>query len=554
MAGDGVRVGRARAKISYRLWNAVACPTPLRAIIAAIAAATISASTSAADTLAASARSVLETHCARCHQAGRLENPPAKGNLGNILDLDALRAREDLIVPADPDASRLYQIMLARHRPLSVFFGPVPGPTAPEIGAVRDWLSAQPAAADACAGKSRVTLSGIKNDMAAWRKVFEPDATKPLRFISLANLHNLCRSDAQLAAYRQAVAILLARLTRHTISGLDTVGDDSVLLAFRPDDLGLTAEAWDLRAGPGDPLPDVVDAEVLAARALSAGTMAATVTAPAPVAGTIARANASPTETALIDGLDPVDALALEHTRRVLPARAAAELHLSVDQLRDRIRFLSEDEAIPGVRLFQSGLPRAEWETLKAHIAGRQRPKPIETTATQAAMDLHLALWTETTTYKAGDILTLYALPSADCHLTIVAVEAGGLATVLFPNDTATDNKIKGGTTLQLPPPSAPFQFRLDKPGRHGLVAICNAVAKRPQGIGHDFERQRFTVLGDWRTFLIETAEREAAYQKTQDDLRKFRTGAGRAETLEEQIPLGTDAETRAAISLDVAP
>lgn len=529
----------------------------------ALATATQITAATAASAPAETARAVLETHCARCHQAGRLENPPAKGNLGNILDLDAMTAREDLIVPADPDASRLYQIMLARHRPQSVFFGPLPGPTATEIGTVRDWLSTLPVSADTCSGKSRVSLSDIKRDMAAWRKVFESDATKPLRFISLANLHNLCRSDAQLAAYRQAVAILLARLTRHTISGLDTVGDASVLLAFRPDDLGLTAEAWDLRAGRGDPLPDVVDAEVLAARALSAGTMAATVQiqtpAPTPASGTIARANAAPSGTPLIDGplidgLDPVDALALEHTRRVLPARAAAELDLSLDQLRDRIRLLSEDEAIPGVRLFQSGLPRTEWEALKAHIAGRQRPKPIETTAAQTATDLHLALWTDTTTYKAGDILTLYALPSADCHLTIVAVEAGGLATVLFPNDTTTDNKIKGGTTLQLPPPGAPFQFRLDKLGRHGLVAVCNAVAKRPQGIGHDFERQRFTVLGDWRTFLIETAEREAAYQKTQEDLRRFRTGAGRAETLEEQIPLGTDAETRAAISLDVTP
>jgi hypothetical protein len=273
-----------------------------------------------------------------------------------------------------------------------------------------------------------------------------------------------------------------------------------------------------------------------------------------PAGSPIASANAAMPGTQLIDGLDPVDALALEHTRRVLPARAAAELHLSVDQLRNRIRLLSEDDALPGVRLLQSGLLRSDWESLKAIIAGRQPPQPVQTPATDASTSLQLALWTETISYKAGDLLTLYAAPSADCHLTIVAVEAGGLATVLFPNDTATDNKITAGTTLQLPPPGAPFQLRLDKPGRHGLVAICNAVAKRPQGIGHDFERQRFTVLGDWRTFLLETAEREAAYQKTQDDLRRFRTGAGRAETLEEQIPLGTDAETRAAITLTVAP
>ncbi len=546
-AGDGIRVTRTTGNLSNRL----AALKSSMATALALAATTQSWTASATTETASMARSVLETHCARCHQAGKLENPPAKGNLGNVLDLDALSAREDLVVPSDPDASRLYQIMLARHRPQSVFFGPVPGPNAAEVDTVREWLSALSPHKTNCDGKSAISPDDLARDIAAWRKVFEPDATNPLRFISLANLHNLCRTDAQLAAYRDAVATLLGRLTRHSISGLDTVGDASVLLAFRPTDLGLTSEAWDLRAGGGIDLPDVVDAESLAARALAAGSLTADATT---TGGPILPANAATPHAQFIDGLDPVDALALEHTRRVLPSRAAAELHLSLDQLRDRIRLLSEDDAIPGVRLFQSGLPRTEWEPLKALLAGRKTPQATQPHATDTAANLHLALWTETSTYKAGDLLTLYAQPSADCHLTIVAVESGGLATVLFPNDTATDNKIKGGTVLQLPPPGAPFQFRLDKPGRHGVVAICNAVAKRPQGIGHDFERQRFTVLGDWPTFLKETAEREAAYQKTQDDLRKFRTGAGGVETLEEQIPLATDAETRAGISLDVAP
>ncbi len=515
----------------------------------ALVATTLVLTASAAFATSGAARAVLETHCARCHQSDKLENPPAKGNLGNVLDLDGLIAREDLIVPRDPDASRLYQIMLARHRPLSVFFGPVPGPTAAEVGAVRDWLAALPPRDHTCGGKAPVRVDDLKRDIAAWRKAFEPDAAKPLRFISLANLHNVCRTDAQLAAYRDAVATLLSRLTRNAVTGLDTVGEASVLLAFRPTDLGLTAEAWDLRAGRSDDIPDAVAAESLAARALAALTPGTDAVA---AGGAITRANAATPGTMAIDGLDPVDALALEHTRRVVPARAAAEVHLTHDQLRDRLASVSGSDAILGIRLLQSGLPRGEWEILKARLAGRQPPQPLQSPASTA--DLELALWTDAISYKAGDLLTLYAAPSGDCHLTIVAVEAGGLATVLFPNDTATDNKIKAGNTLQLPPASAPFQLRLDKPGRHSLVAICNAVAKRPQGIGHDFERQRFTVLGDWRAFLRETAEREAAYQKTQEDLRKFRTGAGRAETLEEQIPLGTDAETRAAITLTVSP
>ncbi len=115
---------------------------------------------------------------------------------------------------------------------------------------------------------------------------------------------------------------------------------------------------------------------------------------------------------------------------------------------------------------------------------------------------------------QTGDLLTVHARPSGDCNLTVIAVEADGLATVLFPNDTTVDNRVQAGALVQIPAEGAPFQLRLDKPGRHTIAAVCNAIAKRPQGIGHDFERQRFTVLGDWRTFLLQSAEREAEYQR----------------------------------------
>jgi hypothetical protein len=515
-----------------------------------LATASLQPAAAAGPETAEAARAVLEQHCARCHQAGKLENPPAKGGLGNVLDLDALVRREDVVTPSDPDASRLYQVMLARHRPLQVFFGPLPGPTATEIGAVRDWLSALPPRAETCAGKEPVTIAGQKADIAAWRKAFETDPAKPLRFISLANLHNLCRSDALLAAYRGAVSALLTRLTLRRNVALETVGDASVLLAFRPADLGLTAEAWDLRAGAGEDIPGVVAAENVAARAL-----AASAPETATVASPIARAEAAAPASSLIDGLDPVDALAVEYTRPVALARAAAEMNIAKTDLRERLLKLSGDEGDTGRRLLQTSLSRPDWERLKARLTGRP-PQP-SSAATQPQTEpskLRVALWTQSPDYKAGDLLTVYAQPSANCNLTVVAVETGGLATVLFPNDTTTDNQVLAGARVQIPPPSAPFQLRLDKPGRHGIVAICNAVAKRPQGIGHDFERQRFTVLGDWRTFLLETAQREADYQKTQDDLRRFRTGAGRAETLEEQLPVGTEDEARAALTLTVEP
>lgn len=518
--------------------------------MAAAEAGPSGAETAAADKTGA----VLSTHCARCHQAGRLENPPAKGAIGNLLDLTALAARDDLVVPGDPDASRLYQLLLSRHRPHTVFFGPVPGPSAAEIQDVRDWIAGLPPRAEACPDRALITPADVARDAATWRKVFETDAGKPLRFVTLAALSNLCRDDRTLAGYRMAVATLLARLSGKAAPQLDTVGEASVLLAFRPDEIGLTAEAWDLRAGQGEDVPAVVDADALASRALAAG-------APGLAAGLplspVGRAVAAPLEDGQIDphiaGIDPVEALASEYRRTVTVQRAAAELAVPPAALREKLLGLGGAQKPLALRLAAAGLPRSEWSTLKAALAGRTAPA-ANAGSEFAEARLTLALWTDATGYKTGDLLQVHARPSADCNLTLVAIESDGLATVLFPNDTVLDNRVTGGREVQVPPAGAPFQLRLDKPGRQGIVAICHASAKRPEGIGHDFERQRFTVLGDWRTFLATTAEREAAYQKTQNDLRKFRTGAGKAETLVEQLPVGTEDEARAGLSFEVRP
>lgn len=517
-------------------------------VIFCVLIATMASATGAqsGDPRTAQAAAVFESHCARCHQVGRLENPPAKGGLGNLLDFERLIERDDLIVPSNPDASRLYQIMLTRHRPQSVFFGPVPGPTPAEIGVVRDWLSSLPPRTEVCADRSPVAIADLERDIAAWRKTFETDVSKPLRFVSLSNLHNLCRSYSTLAAYRNAIETLMSRLTLRPITTMDTVGDASVLLAFRPSELGLTAEAWDLRAGKGDDSLGVVAAEALAARALAAASPTQASTGPA--VSPISSAIAAPVPL-LIDGLDPVEALAGEYTRTVSLKRAAVELRRDQSDLKKHAIELKGEEQILALRLIETGLPRAEWEQLKSHLMDRSWPSNRVRPASQF---LALSLWTDALTYKTGDLLTVLARPTGDCNLTVIAVEADGLATVLYPNDSSTDNRVVGGTLVRIPADGAPFQFRLDKPGRHSVVAVCNATAKRPQGIGHDFERQRFTVLGDWRTFLLQTAEREAQYQKTQDDLRKFRTGAGGAEMLDEQLPQGTEDEVRAGLSVEV--
>ncbi len=70
---------------------------------------------------AAKAYGVFETHCARCHQTGRLETPLASGGLANILSIDEVARDPVLVKPGLPDASRIYDVLETRHSPLDVF-------------------------------------------------------------------------------------------------------------------------------------------------------------------------------------------------------------------------------------------------------------------------------------------------------------------------------------------------------------------------------------------------------------------------------------------------
>lgn len=545
LSASGLYGGAGRSR-GRRLWVSAIVPVPIVRSFLLLALFAFELTKPAIAQTADRAGAVLKQHCARCHEASALENPPAKGALGNILDLDALAAREDLVVPGDPDASRLYQIMLARHRPLLAFFGPIPGPSLSELQDVRDWIAGLDRATTKCPDRGPLTDEEIGELVKAWRKTFETQPDKPLRFISLAPLYNLCRSDDRLASYRDAVSTLLSRLgAARPRPTMDTVGEANALIAFRPADISMTPAAWDKVAGDAQGISGVVDADELAARVLSR--IPASVSAAWDGQNGVNGAKAGRD---MIDGLDPVRALASEYERTVTLRRAAAELARPTETLVGQLQTLSGTERDLGLRLAETGLPRAEWRVLKALLNQRPGAAPPES---QSGDKLRLALWTGALSYKAGDLLTVYARPSGDCYLTLIAVESDGVATVLFPNDTNTDNRVSAGTLVQVPQPDAPFQIRLDKRGRQGIVGICNANARRPEGIGHDFERQRFTVLGNWRAFLGTTSEKEAAYLKTQEDMRRFRARrSSSAEPLAEQVPVGTEDEARAGLSVEV--
>jgi len=70
------------------------------------------------DPAAKAAFDVLEKHCSRCHQDGRLSKrlKPAK-NFGFVLRLDELAKTPQLVLPGNPDGSKLFNRVVNKEMP-----------------------------------------------------------------------------------------------------------------------------------------------------------------------------------------------------------------------------------------------------------------------------------------------------------------------------------------------------------------------------------------------------------------------------------------------------
>ncbi len=204
-----------------------------------------------------------------------------------------------------------------------------------------------------------------------------------------------------------------------------------------------------------------------------------------------------------IHGLEPVAALARRYTLAVNLASLAAE-DVSTPQAFDEKLAgvtLTERSLVP--RLRQGLLSRSEANRLLAAVKtqttdpgdGPGAPPP-------PPPSLRLALWTDKPVYQPGDLMTVYVQPSQPCFLTLVSVASTGKATVLFPNEFDADNLVSPRAVLAVPNEKAPYQFRMKDPGAETVVGSCRLGAKYAPGTEPDYERQRFTVLGNYENYL----------------------------------------------------
>ena len=214
--------------------------------------------------VAKAAYDMLDKHCARCHQDGKLENRkrPAK-HFGHVLDLEALAVDTAQIIPGNPDGSPLFQQITGEKMPYDLVsnFEIDLMPTADEITALRTWIEKLGDQKQAkCSTRQFVTNDMIISAIADDIQEHNQHLMDGLRYITLSHLYNSCVSDEAMGIYRQAVVKLLNSLSQNSdVLKLTTIDEDKTIIRFRLDDLKWTPETWDLliSAYPYAVAPDV---------------------------------------------------------------------------------------------------------------------------------------------------------------------------------------------------------------------------------------------------------------------------------------------------------
>lgn len=107
-------------------------------------------------------------------------------------------------------------------------------------------------------------------------------------------------------------------------------------------------------------------------------------------------------------------------------------------------------------------------------------PPPMPAPATNAAQiaqppsGFKLQLILQSAQYRLGEAMAMTVTAEKDCRLTLISVDEGGGATVLFPNKLQEDNLLRAGKTRFLPGNEAGVEYRVaGTAGTQTMVALC---------------------------------------------------------------------------------
>ncbi len=478
-----------------------------------------------ATALSERARAVLEAHCAECRDG--------HGSNG-ALDLAALADDLGLVVPGRPDASRAYQRLL-----VAMAHDADAGPAAAEVETVRDWIESLPPRDALCRGRTPLTKFDVARLIADGMRRHDADGREDVRVLSLAHLWNACLPEPRLADGGSAVPALLAALAEGSapleIETLDTAG---TLFVVRLSQLGLGADAWArlTETAPRVATANAVPADWLAAHILSERASGGRETAAARAA---------------------IERLAQLWTRDVDLVRAAAERGVAPAVLATQLAAVGGEFLLPARRLMHAALPRAAWDSLSRALDGEARPGSALSGARVSDPAIDVVVWSDKPMYRPRDLVAFNVAVGRACHLTLINIDRDGKAVVLFPNELEPDNLIAPGVIVRIPGRDAAYQLRFERSGEEEIVAICERGSRQPAGITYNYEKQRFAILGDWRTFLRTIPEREKAIRVRDEAEAQRQKRRGRAAATDSPPavdPDGPPAEGRAAISVTIEP
>lgn len=408
----------------------------------------------------------------------------------------------------NPDGSLIYTRLLRNELPHAASSGPLAAvrPAAvEELSAIRSWIAQLAPEGEACRTRRRDILARVSSRMAA----FAGTRGVPLDRLRIVSLHHLDSGCARTAVdeWGRAVALLIGALAGQGRAAVTMpIDSNGAMLVFDLASLDWDGERWGALTGAGDA---PVRADWLVARLLR-GRFGAALAGDAD--GRDERATAAAMLRTVATGPERQRAAGrLVELLRLFEApvdmiRATAELDISRDRIEHVIAVGNDATRAILTRLGQAVVPRAEFEAVWGQLAAATRSPlaggldalPLPASISRRDIALHA----ERSQYARGEILRLTVRPGMDCHLTLIGIDTKGRGTVLFPNDLAPRNLLRRGEILHFPGEGSGFRMRLSAVGREAFVAICSETEAAPDGIVHDFERQRFQELGDYARFM----------------------------------------------------
>lgn len=114
-----------------------------------------------------------------------------------------------------------------------------------------------------------------------------------------------------------------------------------------------------------------------------------------------------------------------------------------------------------------------------------EKQKPINPTIPDATpkedkppKDNNIRLWANASTYRIGELLTLYFEVSQPMYVTIIDVTPAGEVNTLFPNTYQRDNFCKPGVQYQVPPDNAQFALKITGPKGIDRIKAIGSTGK----------------------------------------------------------------------------